>query len=160
MKDYSPLLHLVYRGLVFSESLIGSRIHGAQAIVRDAEGRILLVKPRYRPTWEFPGGKAERYEAPESAAVRETKEEARVFITKIDRKLGEYSHDYIRRKVTIHVYIASEWEELDLWRPTLEIAARNFFPPEELPADISIGTKRRINELLYGIDKEYVGQWI
>jgi 8-oxo-dGTP pyrophosphatase MutT (NUDIX family) len=50
-------------------------IAGAGAIFRDATGKVLLVKPSYRDTWEIPGGGLEHGEDPFQAAVREVKEE-------------------------------------------------------------------------------------
>ena len=50
-------------------------IAGAGAILHDPEGRILLVKPSYRPTWEIPGGGMEAGEYPWETAHREIKEE-------------------------------------------------------------------------------------
>ncbi|UED82792.1 NUDIX hydrolase [Streptomyces profundus] len=41
----------------------------------DAEGRVLLVDPTYKPGWEFPGGVVEPGEEPTSAAAREVAEE-------------------------------------------------------------------------------------
>jgi 8-oxo-dGTP pyrophosphatase MutT (NUDIX family) len=47
----------------------------ADAILRDAHGRILLVDPRYKPDWDLPGGMAEANEAPPDALRRELREE-------------------------------------------------------------------------------------
>jgi len=50
-------------------------IAGAGAIFHDAAGRILLVKPSYRATWQIPGGGMEEGEYPLQTAVREVMEE-------------------------------------------------------------------------------------
>ncbi|WP_194904396.1 NUDIX domain-containing protein [Catenulispora rubra] len=47
----------------------------ADVIFRDAEGRVLLVDPTYKPDWDVPGGMAEANEPPRAAARREVKEE-------------------------------------------------------------------------------------
>lgn len=158
MSGYSPILHFVYESVVFFEGIIGLSMHGAQAIVRKGDS-VLLVRTWYRPYWEFPGGKAERYEAPEVAAIRETKEEARVFIKSFDRKLGTYAHNYLKRRVTIHVYVADEWEELDLWTPNMEISERQFFPLNDLPKDTSASTTKRIEEYMANSTHEFSGVW-
>jgi 8-oxo-dGTP diphosphatase len=44
-------------------------------IVRDEQGRILLVNPNYKPDWDLPGGMAEANESPIDAAARELREE-------------------------------------------------------------------------------------
>jgi 8-oxo-dGTP pyrophosphatase MutT (NUDIX family) len=158
MGEYSPVLRLLYRLVLLCEGIIGTHVHGAQTIVRKGND-ILLVHTRYRPYWEFPGGKAERYEAPEVAAVRETKEEARVFVKHIARKLGTYTHTYLRRHSTIHVYVADEWEELDLWVPNIEIGDRKFFPLDALPENTSPETLKRISELLSNSPQEFSSTW-
>jgi 8-oxo-dGTP diphosphatase len=48
---------------------------GADVLIRDEQGRILLVNPRYKPDWDLPGGMAEANESPVAAARRELKEE-------------------------------------------------------------------------------------
>lgn len=50
---------------------------GAAAILRDAEGRVLLVEPNYRAGWALPGGtiESDTGESPRRAARRETLEE-------------------------------------------------------------------------------------
>ena len=158
MLTYSPILNRLYRTLVGTESLLGIKINGAQAIVQRGD-EVLLIKTTYRPYWEFPGGKIEPYEAPESAAIRETKEEARIFVKRILRKLGTYTDKRLFTTITIHVYVAGEWDELDLWQPNLEIGARQFFPINDLPKDISPATKRRIDELLLGAGTEFSKAW-
>lgn len=47
----------------------------AGALIRDPDGRILLVEPVYKPTWDLPGGVVEENEAPLDACRREIHEE-------------------------------------------------------------------------------------
>lgn len=47
----------------------------AGLLITDAVGRILLVEPVYKDTWEIPGGSVEADESPRDAAGREVKEE-------------------------------------------------------------------------------------
>ena len=48
---------------------------GAGALIRDDEGRVLLVEPTYKSTWELPGGSVEADESPRQACAREVAEE-------------------------------------------------------------------------------------
>ena len=47
----------------------------AGALCRDREGRVLLVDPVYRDTWDLPGGAVEAEESPHAACRREVAEE-------------------------------------------------------------------------------------
>lgn len=47
----------------------------ADVLLRDAAGRLLVVKPTYKEAWDLPGGMAEANESPEDAARRELREE-------------------------------------------------------------------------------------
>jgi ADP-ribose pyrophosphatase YjhB (NUDIX family) len=47
----------------------------ADVLVRDGQGRILLVDPVYKPDWDLPGGMAEANEPPAEAVRRELREE-------------------------------------------------------------------------------------
>ncbi|GGP84981.1 NUDIX domain-containing protein [Streptosporangium pseudovulgare] len=47
----------------------------AAVLITDADDRVLLVKPNYRPGWSFPGGIVENGEAPHDCAAREAMEE-------------------------------------------------------------------------------------
>jgi 8-oxo-dGTP diphosphatase len=44
-------------------------------LYRDEIGRVLLVEPTYKDTWEIPGGMVEDNESPYTAAAREVMEE-------------------------------------------------------------------------------------
>ena len=48
---------------------------GAGVLLSDHRGRVLLVEPTYKDTWEIPGGSVEADESPYAAAVRELHEE-------------------------------------------------------------------------------------
>src|SRR5581483_8587882 len=54
-----------------------NRYHQAAAglLYVDQEGRVLLVRPTYKPYWEIPGGEVEPGESPRDAARREVREE-------------------------------------------------------------------------------------
>ena len=58
----------------FYESLPKKRM-GAGCLFFDAQGRVLLVKPTYKPTWEIPGGIVEFNESPLQCCRREVQEE-------------------------------------------------------------------------------------
>ncbi|MGH1565094.1 NUDIX domain-containing protein [Mumia sp. DW29H23] len=47
----------------------------AQALVRDAEGRVLLCELTYKREWDLPGGVVDPGESPADAVVRELREE-------------------------------------------------------------------------------------
>lgn len=49
-------------------------------LLTDPEDRVLLVKPNYRPGWNFPGGIVEEGEAPHDGAMREVVEELGVSV--------------------------------------------------------------------------------
>ncbi|WP_407842181.1 NUDIX domain-containing protein (plasmid) [Streptomyces sp. DSM 116496] len=48
---------------------------GANALVRDQNDRILIVRPGRSKTWQLPGGQVDAHETPSEAAVRELREE-------------------------------------------------------------------------------------
>lgn len=70
---------LLVRVVIEVAGLFGGRYRrteGAHVLVRDDQGRILVVRTTYLgPGWMLPGGRVERSETPHAAAVRETREE-------------------------------------------------------------------------------------
>lgn len=55
----------------------------ADALIRDEDGRLLLVNPTYKEGWDLPGGMAEANEAPDAAVRREVGEELGLRITSL-----------------------------------------------------------------------------
>jgi 8-oxo-dGTP diphosphatase len=53
----------------------------AGALITDPAGRVLVVKPNYRPGWGLPGGVCEHGEAPHDTCAREVLEEIGLTIT-------------------------------------------------------------------------------
>ena len=77
------------------------QIHGAYVVILDEGGRVLLLK---RPTWiswapgqwAFPGGKLEKDETPEEAAIREVKEETRLDVENHILRVGQQDSAWYR----------------------------------------------------------------
>lgn len=66
--DDADAVHEWYRALP------AKRI-GAAMLLTDSAGRLLLVRPTYKPGWEIAGGLVEDEEAPHEAVAREVAEE-------------------------------------------------------------------------------------
>lgn len=67
------------------------RVPCAGAVIKDAAGRLLLIRRRNEPgagLWSLPGGRIETGETGEQAMVREVREETGLSVT-VGRLLGE-----------------------------------------------------------------------
>lgn len=119
---------------------------GTRGVVRDANGRILVVRQRYTNGWIFPGGGVDRGEAPVAALRREVIEETGVrlkgdvVIHGLFSNHANFPGDYVA------VYIANSFED-DEWKPSLEITERAFLDPSDIAKDCSASMRRRLEEL-------------
>ena len=87
-------------------------VPSVNAVVRDADGRILLQRHREGRDWGLPGGAIEPEEDPADALVREVREETSLEVA-IGRVIGAYGGPdatlhYDNGDVTSHVRIAYE----------------------------------------------------
>src|SRR5579883_726757 len=81
----------------------------------DADGRVLLAQ---RPSgksmaglWEFPGGKVDAGETPETALVRELKEELGIDISAgCLAAIGFVSYDYDKFHLLMPLYACRQWQ--------------------------------------------------
>ncbi len=58
-----------------------TKVTASSILFRNSQGKILIVKPNYNDTWNFPGGVVEANESPLDGAIRETKEEIGLIIS-------------------------------------------------------------------------------
>ncbi|MDA8394567.1 MAG: NUDIX hydrolase [Candidatus Dormibacteraeota bacterium] len=72
-----------------------TRVIGAQAVILDSDGRVLLQFRSWPPGWEPPGGHVAAGEDPAATVVRETREECGLEV-EIVRQVGTYHFRGIR----------------------------------------------------------------
>lgn len=137
---------LVYRLLAFGRSIawfitrpviVGVRVFLVQ------EGQVLLVRHSYEDLWFLPGGGAKRGETLEQAARREAHEEVGAEIQDM-RLFGMYTN--LKEYKTDHIAV---FEAIGFTTSTAargEIAEIRWFPLGNLPANLSPGQRRRIEE--------------
>lgn len=120
---------------------------GVRAAAFDAQGRVLLVRHTYLDGWHLPGGGVERGETAIEAVAKELAEEGNV-------TLGA-------PPVLMSVHLnraASAWDHVLFYRcdgvsqtapklPDREIVEAGFFPLDDLPAETTPATRRRLAEL-------------
>ncbi|OUM08873.1 hypothetical protein BW686_02565 [Pseudomonas syringae] len=86
------------------------RVHVAAAVIRGADGKILIARradsQHQGGLWEFPGGKVEAGETVESALARELQEELGIVVMAA-RPLIKVSHDYPDKQVLLDVWEVS-----------------------------------------------------
>lgn len=121
---------------------------GAQGIVLDAEGRVLLVKHTYKPGWCFPGGGVEKGETVQTALTRELSEECGVEMTGPPELFSIYSNGRNFPNDHVVLYVVRHWRRTHVPSPNSEISAQDFFAPSPLPPDTAPATARRLAEVL------------
>lgn len=129
---------------------------GAQGVVLDSGGRILLIKHTYRPGWHFPGGGVEREETAVEALRRELSEEAGVILSGEPELFGLYANFRAFPGDHVALFLVRDWAQPEPPRPTVEIAAHGFFAADQLPGDIHEATARRIREVLDGAARSHI----
>lgn len=124
---------------------------GARVIVRDEEGRFLLVRHGYTPGWYLPGGGVERGETLEEAAVRELAEEGGVQATASLRLVHVFANFASFPGDHVALFEAPAWAPCPP-RSGPEIAERGFFPANALPDGATRATRARIRETVQALD--------
>jgi 8-oxo-dGTP pyrophosphatase MutT (NUDIX family) len=121
---------------------------GAQAIIRNEKGDILLVLHGYKPGWGFPGGGVEPGEHAVQSLIRELDEEVGVIPEAPPQLFGIYSNFERFPGDHICLYTVSAYKRPRIPAPNREIVDQRFFSPDALPDDTTRGARRRIAELL------------
>jgi 8-oxo-dGTP pyrophosphatase MutT (NUDIX family) len=123
---------------------------GVRALVIDGEGRIFLVKHGYVAGWHLPGGGVEPGETIREALRRELLEEGNIVVTEIPVLHGVFLNPNVSVRDHIACFVVRDFGQQAPPQPNYEIVDHRFFAPDELPADVTPGTRRRIAEVLEG----------
>jgi 8-oxo-dGTP pyrophosphatase MutT (NUDIX family) len=136
------LLHLYWR---FARGMT----LGVRGAVLDAEGKVFLVRHGYTPGWHFPGGGVDPGEHLAEALARELMEEGNIRIEAAPLLHGIFQNGAHKRD-HIAMFVVREFERLTPLPASWEIAEAAFFSLNNLPDGTSEGTRRRLEEILYG----------
>jgi len=119
---------------------------GVRGVAVDSLGRVLLVRHTYYPGWHFPGGGVERDETVYSALSRELLEEAGVVVMGEPKLHGIFANFANFKSDHIAVFIVETWHQYD-WKKSAEIADKRMFALDDLPENVTPGTRRRLAEI-------------
>lgn len=124
--------------------LLSPTAFGVAGAVFDSQGRILLVRHRYMPGWQLPGGGAGRGEPPEIGILRELCEEVG-----LKGGVAEFNGLYTRPAgwaTNVIAFYRITGATVD-FRPNFEVCEICFADPASPPPDTSPATLRRLAEL-------------
>jgi len=123
---------------------------GARAVVMNEKDEVMLVRHRYEPGWQLPGGGVESGESPVDALRRELMEEAGIRMRDVAGFLGSYFNSEVSRRDHVLVYLVRDFEVMLGVQISHEIGEHGFFPFDQLPKETTAGTRRRIAEIFEG----------
>lgn len=126
---------------------------GVRALIYDREKKeVFLIRHTYVPGWQLPGGGVEAGETALEALQREIVEECNVEIAGRPILKSIHFNRQASRRDHVALYLVLKFDVLGPRAPDHEIAEAAFFPLDRIPEDTTPATRRRIAEMLGGIE--------
>lgn len=151
MRIFSKVIYMIAR---FIWKLTKPVTAGAR-IILIYNNRVLLVKHTYQEQWYLPGGGIKKGETFEQAIRREIKEELGGQLEEL-KLFGVYNNFYESKNDHIVIFVCDKFSISG--KTDREIESFDYFDINNLPSNISSGTKRRIEEYKNG-DYGRFGKW-
>ena len=123
---------------------------GVRVLATDARGHVLLVRHSYRPGLSLPGGGVDAGETCRAAAIRECREEAALDLPRGLTLFHVYLNRALANRDHVVLFHAAGAVQPRPPRAGLEILSAAFYPPDDLPEDVTPATRARIAEVLGG----------
>ena len=135
-------------------SLPGKRM-GAGALIRDPAGRVLVVEPTYKESWEVPGGIVEADESPRQACAREIREELGLEFVPGRLLVHEWQGpEPDRTESVMLIFDGGVLPDLDaVTLPVDELRSARFVAAGDLPQLLDERLVRRLHAALRALDE-------
>ncbi|PTW54984.1 ADP-ribose pyrophosphatase YjhB (NUDIX family) [Breoghania corrubedonensis] len=139
---------LIRRAIALGTLLLRPMTVGVRGAVLDGEGRVFLVRHTYLPGWYLPGGGVDPGETSQAAVIRELREEGNIEVEGRPELFGLYLNARLSRRNHVALYVIRAWRQPEPPRlPNREIAEAGFFRLDDLPAETTPATLRRLDEI-------------
>lgn len=119
---------------------------GVRAACFDEQGRVFLVRHAYVPGWYMPGGGVERHETTLDALEKELREEGNLVIVGQPELKAVFYNTGVSARDHVVFYRCVVRQAVPKV-PDREIIESGFFNVDDLPAETTEATARRLDEL-------------
>ena len=127
-----------------AKALLSPSVIGANAIIVDPAGKVVLARHSYMTGLSLPGGGVKRAEPPQQAMLRELSEEIGVIRSDPPQMFGIYTRHtgWATNVVIIYRLMNAQVE----FKSNFEVREIVFVDPNDPPPEATQGTRRRLAE--------------